>query len=90
MKLYCLLMKYLREDRSTLSYSSMKNADYAELKKSEKFTPAVYHEQDGIWEGGSVSRLSPVMTFKLWEKLADSRLEVSEKHGSDWKENFWT
>ncbi len=27
----------------------MKNADYTELKKSEKFTPALYHEKDGIW-----------------------------------------
>ena len=60
------------EDKSTFSYSSMKNVDYAELKKSEKFTPAIYHEKDGIWEGGSVSRFSPVMTFKLWEKFSDS------------------
>ena len=38
------------EDKSTFSYDSMKNADYTELKKSEKFTPALYHEKDGIWE----------------------------------------
>ena len=56
----------------------MKNADYTELKKSEKFTPALYHEKDGIWEGGSTSQFSPVMTFKLWEKFSDSCLEVSE------------
>ncbi len=55
------------EDKSTFSYSSMKNVDYTELKKSEKFTPAIYHEKDGIWEGGSTSQFSPVMTFKLWE-----------------------
>ena len=53
----------------------MKNADYTELKKSEKFTPALYHEKDGIWEGGSTSQFSPVMTFKLWEKFSDSCLE---------------
>ena len=27
------------EDKNTFSYNSMKNVDYAELKKSEKFTP---------------------------------------------------
>ena len=56
----------------------MKNVDYSELKKSEKFTPALYHEKNGVWEGGSTSQFSPVMTFKLWEKFSDSCLEVSE------------
>ena len=47
---------------------SMKNVDYSKLEKSEKFTPALYHEKDGIWEGGSTSQFSPVMTFKLGER----------------------
>ena len=46
----------------------MKNVDYSKLEKSEKFTPALYREKDGIWEGGSTSQFSPVMTFKLWER----------------------
>ena len=66
------------EDKNTFSYDSMKNVDYSELKKSKKFKPALYHENDGIWEGGSTSQFSPVMTFKLWEKFSDSCLEVSE------------
>ena len=66
------------DDKNTFSYDSMKNVDYSELKKSQKFTPALYHEKDGIWEGGSISQFSPVMTFKLWEKFSDSCLEVSE------------
>ena len=45
---------------------------------SEKFNLALYHEKDGIWEGGSTSQFSPVMTFKLWEKFFDNFLEVSE------------
>lgn len=53
------------EDKNTFSYDSMKNVDYSKLEKSEKFTPALYHEKDGIWEGGSTSQFSPVMTFKL-------------------------
>ena len=64
------------EDKSTFSYDSMKNADYTELKKSEKFTPALYHEKDGIWEGGSTSRFSPVMTFKLLDMM--NQLSISE------------
>ena len=57
----------------------MKHVEYNDLKKSEKFTPAVYHEKDGIWEGGSTSQFSPVMIFKLWERFSDSCLEVSER-----------
>ena len=66
------------EDKKVFSYASMKKVDYAELKKSEKFTPALYHEKDGIWEGSSISQFSPVMIFKLWEKFSDRCLEVSE------------
>mgnify|MGYP006895720551 FL=1 len=76
------------EDKSTFSYGSMKNVDYADLKKSEKFTPAIYHEKDGIWEGGSVSQFSPVMTFRLWEKFSDSCLEVSESMEVNGKKTF--
>ena len=56
------------EDKNTFSYDSMKNVDYSKLKKSEKFTPALYHENGGVWEGGSTSQFSPVMTFKLGER----------------------
>ena len=66
------------EDKNTFSYDSMKHVEYHDLKKSEKFTPALYHEKDGIWEGGSTSQFSPVMIFKLWERFSDSCLEVSE------------
>ena len=76
------------EDKSMFSYDSMKNADYTELKKSEKFTPVLYHEKDGIWEGGSTSQFSPVMTFKLWEKFSDSCLEVSESMEVNGKRPF--
>ena len=76
------------EEKSTFSYDSMKNADYTELKKSEKFTPALYHKKDGIWEGGSTSQFSPVMTFKLWEKFSDSCLEVSESMEVNGKKTF--
>jgi len=79
---------FIVEDKNTFSYDSMKNVDYSKLKKSEKFTPALYHENGGVWEGGSTSRFSPVMTFKLWERFSDSCLEVSESMEVNGKRTF--
>ena len=76
------------EDRNAFSYASMKDVDYSKLKKSEKFTSALYREKDGIWEGGSTSRFSPVMIFKLWERFSDSCLEVSESMEVNGKRTF--
>lgn len=79
---------FIVEDKNTFSYDSMKNVDYSNLKKSEKFTLALYHENGGVWEGGSTSRFSPVMTFKLWERFSDSCLEVSESMEVNGKRTF--
>ena len=73
------------EDKSTFSYDSMKNADYTELKKSEKFTPALYHEKDGIWEGGSTSQGAPGRTGKRGEKGAESGREGAESREGNGK-----
>ena len=45
-------------------------------------------EKDGIWEGGSTSQFSPVMTFKLWEKFSNNFLEVSESMEVNGKRTF--
>lgn len=37
------------EDKNSFTYASMKPVDYGDLKKSEKFTPALYREKDGVW-----------------------------------------
>ena len=79
---------FIVEDKNTFSYDSMKNVDYSKLKKSEKFTPALYHENGGVWEGGSTSRFSPVMTVKLWAKFSDSCLEVAESMEVNGKRTF--
>ena len=76
------------EDKNTFSYKTMKNVDYSELKKSEKFTPALYHEKNGVWGGGSTSQFSPVMTFKLWERFSNSFLVVSESMEINGKRTF--
>ena len=76
------------EDKNTFSYHSMKIVEYSELKKSEKFTPAIYQEKDGVWEGGSVSQFTPVMVFRLWEKFSDTCLEVSESMEVHGKRTF--
>ena len=59
-----------------------------ELKKSEKFTPALYVENDGIWEGGSTSQFTPVMKFKLWERFSEIGLEVAESMEVNGKRTF--
>ena len=76
------------EDKNTFSYDSMRSVDYNELKQSEKFTPALYHEKNGVWEGGSVSQFTPVMIFRLWEKFSDTSLEVSESMEVNGKRTF--
>ena len=53
-----------------------------------QFTPALYHEKNGVWEGGSVSQFTPVMTFRLWEKFSDTSLEVSESMEVNGKRTF--
>lgn len=62
--------------------------EYSELKKSEKFTPALYLENDGVWEGGSTSQFTPVMKFKLWERFSEIGLEVSESMEVNGKRTF--
>ena len=76
------------EDKNTFSYNSMKSVDYSELKKSEKFTPALYKENNGSWEGGSVSQFTPVMVFRLWERFSEACLEVSESMEVNGKRTF--
>ena len=76
------------EDKNTFSYNSMKSVDYSELRKSEKFTPALYKENNGSWEGGSVSQFTPVMIFRLWERFSEACLEVSESMEVNGKRTF--
>ena len=79
-------------DNTILPYIILKiysrNLIYSILEKSEKFNPTLYHEKDGIWEGGSTSQFSPVMTFKLWEKFSNNFLEVSESMEVNGKKTF--
>lgn len=56
----------------------MAPVDYAALKPSANFTPALYVERDGVWEGGSTSMFSPVLIFTLLERFSSDCLEVSE------------
>lgn len=76
------------EDKNTFSYNSMKSVDYSELRKSEKFTPAIYREKAGSLEGGSVSQFTPVMIFRLWERFSEACLEVSESMEVNGKRTF--
>lgn len=65
-------------DKVTFTYDGVGIIDYKSLKVSEKFTPVLYVEKDGVWEGGSVSMFSPVLKFTLFERFSQVCLEVSE------------
>lgn len=65
-------------EKEGFRYERMAPVAYTSLRISEKFTPVVYRKKDGIWEGGSVSRFSPVLTFTLFERFSSEGLEVSE------------
>lgn len=75
-------------DKNNFTYKNMKEVDYNHLKLSEKFTPAVYTEKNGTWEGGSVSMFSPVLKFTLYERFSKDCLEVSETMEVNGKRTF--
>ena len=64
--------------KDDFTYANLREVDYASLKPSAKFTPALYTEKDGVWEGGSVSQFTPALKFTLWERFSSEGLEVSE------------
>ena len=75
-------------DKDSFTYENMKPVAYDDLKPSAKFTPALYTEQDGVWEGGSVSMFSPVLKFTLFERFSSDVLEVSESMEVNGKRTF--
>lgn len=75
-------------DKNTFTYKALKMIDYNDLKVSERFTPALYIEKDGVWEGGSTSMFSPVLKFTLFERFSKEYLEVSESMEVKGKKTF--
>ena len=65
-------------DKNSFTYEKMTKVDYASLKQSKKFTPALYVRNGDVWEGGSVSMFSPVLKFTLSERFSAEWLEVNE------------
>lgn len=65
-------------DKSSFTYQALQPVEFAALKASEKFTPALYAWKGDAWEGGSVSMFSPVLKFTLFERFSSDVLEVSE------------
>ena len=74
--------------KDDFTYANLREVDYASLKPSAKFTPALYRFQDGGWVGGSESMFSPVMKFTLFERFFPDRLEVSESMEREGKRVF--
>lgn len=52
--------------------------DYNTLEESNKFTPMIYFEKDGVFEGESVSYFSKEVKFVLKERIEKDTLDVSE------------
>lgn len=75
-------------DKDSFTYQQLKPVAFDALKPSAKFTPALYHERDGVWEGGSESMFSPVLKFTLFERFSSEQLEVSESMEVNGKRTF--
>ncbi|WP_288222365.1 hypothetical protein [uncultured Clostridium sp.] len=75
-------------DKNSFTYKNISNIDFNDLKISEKFTPALYVEKDGIWEGGSTSMFSSVLKFTLFERFSKECLEVSESMEVNGRKTF--
>lgn len=62
--------------------------DYNELKVSSKFNPMVYKENNGVYEGESVSHFTEVTEFTLKEKIESGKMYVSEVFRKNGKITF--
>lgn len=75
-------------DKSTVNYQNMPTMNYTELSPSEKFTPALFRNENGTWIGGSESMFTPVLKFTLQEQFSPEKLVVSEVMESNGKRTF--
>ena len=75
-------------DKNTFTYENLAPVEFSSLKPSAKFTPALYTETDGIWEGGSISMFTPVLKFTLHERFSEACLEVTETMEMNGKRTF--
>lgn len=74
--------------KDSFTYDNITALNYRDLKPSEKFTPALYVQKDGAWEGGSTSMFSPVLKFTLFERFSPECLEVTESMEVKGKKTF--
>ena len=64
--------------KETFTAQNLGRLNYALLKPSEKFTPALYQKEGDWYVGGSVSMFTPVLKFTLSERFSKDLLEVQE------------
>ena len=74
--------------KTDFTYQTMPQTDYAALRHSSQFTPALYRQNNGVWEGGSESMFTPVLKFTLFERFSGEVLEVSECMEMNGKRTF--
>ena len=74
--------------KAGVTYETMEPIPFDQLQLSQKFTPAIYHWKDGVWEGGSVSMFTATLKFTLFERFSPEVLEVSETMEVNGKRTF--
>lgn len=62
--------------------------DYNKLRVSSKFTPMTYKDNNGVYEGRSISNFTEVTEFTLEEKIENNKMYVSEVFRKNGKVTF--
>ena len=62
--------------------------DYNKLQVSSKFTPMTYKDNNGVYEGRSVSNFTTETEFTLEEKIEENKMYVSEVFRKNGKVTF--
>ncbi len=75
-------------DKNSFTYDNLGKVDYNSLKKSEKFNPLIYKEENGTFKGKSVSMFTPILKFTIDETLSKDLLLVSEIFEVNGKRTF--
>lgn len=76
------------EDKNTFSYASMKNVEYSDLKRSEKFTPGIVSGKGWCLGRGKCESVYPCDDIPVMGEILGDMSGGVRKYGSEWKENF--
>ena len=75
------------EDKNTFSYEFMKEVEYIELKKSKKFTPALYYERNGAAQ--TLLPQPQILLSAFWSSFRSFSLPEFSSHKHSHKRYFY-